>query len=119
MNRNEFKPVAKYLLDLKDQKNDPKFVSYNKGKDFFAIVPLYLEKFPYLYIRDNIDIDGTFAFIFDNNIVWTFKEVVDFYESLQVMLGQSTYTSVRNTGFIDYEADDGREQATGMWFQLK
>lgn len=121
MDRNEFRPVEKYLLSLRDEKKDEKFESDYKSKEFYTIIPLLLQKYPAAYVRDNLDVDGTFAIAFSNSVTFSLRSALDLYLDLQDSLAFTTYSQVTNTGFIELTGELGSHipPLTGFWVLLK
>lgn len=102
MNRSEFKDLKKYLLRLKDEQADLSFVDTLHTPEFYTMIPLLLNAHPDVTVRDLLDVDGTFAVLFPVK-GWTLREAVNFYETLSTIVGTTTYTSVENSGFVDFE----------------
>lgn len=121
MNRNEFKPQPRYLLALKDEKRDENTPTLLKSKEFYSIMPMFLQKYPDAYIRDFLDTDGTFAIAFPSTKSFSLLDALNVYTDVVDTLEYTTYTHHKNTGFIEIagEKDSDVPPLTGFWVLIK
>src|SRR6476620_10354859 len=129
MHLNELKPLDKYLLTLKDEQTEraatmkaERGLTYSdyKSKAFYSLVPLLLQKYPEIRIRDNLNVDRTFAVVFPRYKSFRLLEAVNVYLDLIDTLEEATYAKSKNTGFINLHSSDAKESPDldGFWVLL-
>lgn len=121
MNIHEFKTQDKYLLQLKDEKQDKDATPLLKSKEFYSLLPLLLQKYPDAYIRDYLEVDGTFAIAFSSSKEFKFREALDLHGTLIDTLKFTTYTEVVNEGFVEIPGTRNLETPplVGFWVLLQ
>lgn len=125
MHRNEFKTLEKYLQQLSDEKAATKsertvVINDYKGKAFYSLIPLLLQKYPDVLVRDNLHVDSTFAVVFPKYKTFYLLEALNVYLDTVDMLKEATYAEVKQTGFITLKSDDLKEpELTGFWILLR
>lgn len=121
MQRSEFKTLDRYLLQLKDESKDTKSKSEYKTKEFYSLVPLLLQKYPDILVRDFLDTDGTFAVAFPKDKDFKLLDALNVYLDVAQIVADTTYLNVRNTGFLELEANlmaVGECDIQGFWILL-
>lgn len=118
MDNTEFRKVSNYLSKLTAEKGDDLHLSEYKSKEFYSVIPLLLKKYPNAYVRDYLDIDGTFALAFESNYGQSFTGAISIYLDTVQLLEQLTYSRVKNTGLISLDAGITSMPLYGFWILL-
>lgn len=105
MDLNEFKEVVVYKNDLITV---GKIDGSLKNAEFFSLVPLVLQKYKDIKVRDFLDVDGTFAVIVPTYVKFTLSDALDLYQSIRDVISVTTYSKIIKEGLIkDLEFKDG------------
>jgi hypothetical protein len=108
MQLSEFKAVSAYKKELEQQAKDRNHKEHHRRcAQFFSLMPLMLEKHKNAQIRDNLEVDGTFAVIFKKGEGPDFVEAISLYQDIRDVSEVTTYQKVRNMGFIDLDDNEG------------
>jgi hypothetical protein len=108
MQLNEFLYFSDYVKKLKEEE------STFKGKEFSSLVPIILQRFTNIKIRDFIDVDGTFAIITYNTTSFSLYDAINLYQSIRDVVGDCTYMTPKREGLIqDFSGYQG------FWIQFE
>jgi hypothetical protein len=113
MKLSEFLFLHDYEKALKEETKESEI----KNREFISLVPLVLRQAENTHpkVRDNLDVDGTFAVIIPS---WSanklsFVEAINYFESVQQILVDTTYSTVDLTGLIK-----DLEGYQGFWIKI-
>lgn len=105
---SEFIYLNDYRKKLKEETE-----STTRSKEFGSLVPMILQKFPSIKIRDYLDTDGTFAVIVYETLNFTIYDALNLYQSVRDVVGDCTYCQVFKEGLIrDFQGFQG------FWIQF-
>jgi hypothetical protein len=100
MDLNEFKDANTFLKQLKEESTSRELNSI-KSAEFYSIISAYVTTHPKLRYRDNLEVDNTFAVVVHEDDKFGVTESIEIYMDICDLVKTTTYTQIRNTGFID------------------
>lgn len=108
MRESEFITLEQYRLKLVEETE-----STVKNAEFDSLIPLLLNQYPEIKIRDYLDIDGTFSVIFGYEKNIDYITGIKLYTEIIDLITLTTYVEYAETGFINFD------KSKGFWILFK
>lgn len=102
MREAEFITLEQYRTKLNEEKE-----STVKNAEFDSLMPLLLGQYPGIYIRDYLDIDGTFSVTFGLDKSLDYIDSIKLYTEIIDLITLTTYVQYAQTGFINFDKSKG------------